>query len=170
MASVARPDPPDIIEQFGLLSYADAETRPQVESLLETVLPIGEAWVALKVTSSTYTSSSLSSYQAEALQRAVAAKAMALFMRRPQARLLLGTYPPLLPEDPQSLADYLASLEAEADELANLAATGTEDTVFSRPSFASSTFTYTSGDRIPSERNRLIDESDDISTEDLTNG
>ncbi len=130
----------------------------------------GEDDTFLRIGTAYQTDASLSAAQIRVLQRAVSHRTAVLVLFRVLAQLDTGTQEPLLFEDPSDLTDLITDQERAAARLESLMkGTGGDapKRAFVRPMCRASTFDVDSTDRRPSERNALLDESDDRSSFDV---
>ena len=164
--------PSEAREEFGLLARAFAwdvdETR--LEELLEPLLLEASDEVRIYSTAlvGIYESPTLTTVQSRVIARVEKLLAAAGALKRPRIMKALGIHEPLAME---SAAEIAAEAERLRDEALGLLAglAGSVDTTlpgntpFARPSFGASTFVPSSTDLSPSERNLLVDETDDLS-------
>jgi hypothetical protein len=163
---------------FGLLPLAFAwdEDEGQLDELLGPLLlkAMDEARIYSIVVDGLYDSATRTASQTRVLGEIEKNLAAAAALRRPRVMKALGIHEPLQMESAAEIAEEADRLRADAYTLlANLTASvgdTTRTVPFARPAFGASTFTHAEGDRTPSERNLLADETDDVSSYDLVNG
>jgi hypothetical protein len=144
-------------------------TATDMDTELAARVVDGEDDTFLRIGTSYQTDSSLSAAQVRVLQRAVSHRTAALVLLRILTQLTTGTQEPLLFQAPEQLTELVQGQETRAARLESLLeGTGGDAPKgrFVRPRARASTFDVDNSDRRPSERNALLDESDDRSSFD----
>jgi len=169
MASYIRPNAAEVVNLTGLNALITGSDQTLFLQALEQRIQDGEDECAAVVGESTFDGSSWTARQARMLSRATAYRTAALALDVPWLQVATGTQEPLL-MDPDEIENVQAALLARAQGLEALVTSGTEQRPFAMPAFGSSTFTRSASDRTPSERNALLNESDDVAADDVENG
>lgn len=155
-----------------LQGQAFEQTDTELEAALLARVADGEDAVFSRVGVSYETDSSLTDRQVRHLQRAVSFRTALVFLFELEVDHAGGTHAALL-SDPEVLARVIERFEAQALEQEGLlegSGQAVDTRPFALPAVSASTFTVSTSDRLPSERNELLDESDDISASDTENG
>lgn len=165
------PSGAEIVNWTGLNAFIEDSTAAVFLAWLEALTPDAEGEVALIVGEDAFDGDGWTQRQAGLLRRAVAYLIGGAALTSPEVQKVTGSHSPLRMEDAREIADASERLRNRGLELVNLAFTGIQaSTPFAMPAAVSSTFTSTSSDRTPSEREALQDERDDIGSWDLVNG
>lgn len=171
MASVSNPTATEVRRYCGLDEQITGESSANFDTRLTSFISDAAAEVAMAVGESAFDGSTWTTRAALALKRALALRTGAGFLMDPATRKRMGTQEPLLMEDGESIDGLVDRFTETARRLEQLAASGLDSTPpFALPAVASSTFTPSTTDRTPSQRNTLIDERDDISAWDEATG
>lgn len=148
-------------------------TDTQLETALAAKVTDGEDEVFSRIGVGYETDSSLTDRQVRILKRAVSLRTSGIWLWEMLTDKTSGVYEPVLMGDPDDLRALLDLNDTKATELEALfagAGTAVNTKPFALPAVGASTYTRTSGDRSPSERIALIDQRDNISSDDLDNG
>jgi hypothetical protein len=148
-------------------------TESGLNADLTATVEDGEDEVFLRIGDS-YRTSELSATQVRVLQRAVAHRTAAVVLMRVLTEKATGTEGPRFMEDSEAIRELIDDHERRAKQQETLLTSASSVDVakknFARPRFGSGTFSVTSEDRLPSDRNVLTDERDDVSSSDTENG
>lgn len=172
MAEVVTPSSFEVVSRTGLSELITGATEQAFLEELESLIPSARAECVLAVGRARFTGT-LEDEEALLLADAICFRTAARALNVPWLQKVTGTHEPLLMEEAADIAAVREGFRAEAERLEGLATSGvetSEDRPFARPSIGSGTFTRSSSDRSPSERNALVDERDDISSFDTDAG
>lgn len=172
MATYTAPTGAEIRSYTRLQGQAFELEDAALESALAERLTDGEDDVFSRVGVSYETDSGLTARQVRHLQRAVSYRTALVFLLELEVDHAGGSQAPLL-SDPEVLARVIERFEAQAltqEGLLEGAAQAVDTKPFALPAVSASTFTVSDSDRLPSERNDLLDERDDVSSHDTENG
>lgn len=172
MASYSSPSTEEILALTGINTGIEDLTGTELAERLAEVRPWAETKTALSVSASIFSSTSLTAYEASALEASVALRTAAFYLRAAATRKVTGTHEPTLQEEAEAMRAQADAFEEQAEAYERYAQGLQEetDTPFARPSVSSSTFVLTDLDRLPSERLQLMDEREDLSSADLVGG
>lgn len=111
MSQYSAPTNTQIANWTGVSAAIKGQTDAAFEALLTELKGYAASRVALEVTSGTFTSSSLTADQVNALQQAVACQTAILYLRAPAVQDATGTQEPLLmsSEEITAMKDELAA-------------------------------------------------------------
>lgn len=173
MATVSAPDASEVVAETGLSELIQGTSNATFLAQLTKKIMVAEAETAVAIGEARYDGDGWTLRKALLLKKAVAYRTAAACLNVAWLQYATGTQEPLL-MDPDSLNETRQLFTEEAQRLEELATaeteTSTAETPFAMPSFGASTFTVTTGDRSPSQRNALGDERDDISASDTERG
>lgn len=160
--TVTRPSAADVVQWTGLNQYIEGHTSAEFGAWIEGLVPDAEDEVAIIVGEDTYDGDGWTRRQARIVARAVAYYTAAAALVSPELQVATGTHEPLLMDDPEAIAEVAARLRARGKTLLNQATAGEDAEPFALPAVSSSTFAGSDSDTLPSEKNDLLDERDDL--------
>lgn len=171
MATVTNPTAAEVVARTGITTYLTGEGQSAFDTRIDGYVADVEAETAAAVGEAAFDGSGWTARQAKLLAKAISHRAGAAMLRWCVTQDVTGTGQPLLTSGPEDILGVAEAWEAMADGLERLAQSGTKTKPpFAMPTAEASTFTPSTSDRTPSERNALRDEREDVSAHDLDNG